>query len=452
MKKTGIRFSDERLITPSGLSLVGGILGKSDLVKRCNRMSVTDRRSQPQIKNGDILLTYIGLLCQGKPAFENVKEMLADPDYYKSALGISYAIPSAEMLRQRMDSIGSSLRKEILDANVNMLKAHNFLPTPLKNGFVPLDMDVTPMDNSKSGKEGVSRTYKGFDGYAPMMAYLGTEGFLINAELREGKQHSQKHTPEFLRETLALSRKLTDGQFLVRLDSGNDAAENIGILLESGTWFIIKRNLRRGESKEDWLEKVKGCCKDVRHPREGKTVYVGSSWKDVSYKETDGNTKTVCIRVGYEVIERTIDKHGQFLFPADIEVNTWWMNLGQSDDEVIDLYHAHGECEQYHSEIKNDMDIERLPSGKFETNELVIELTILAYNILRIIGQASIKSRHAPATKHPVRRRRIRTVISNLIQIAGHVTEHARQIILSLGRSNIWRHTFKDLYQQLVLS
>ena len=122
--------------------------------------------------------------------------MLADPDYYKSAFGISYAIPSAETLRQRMDSIGSSLRKEILDANVNMLKAHNFLPTPLKNGFVPLDMDVTPMDNSKSGKEGVSRTYKGFDGYAPMMAYLGTEGFLINAELREGRKtaFSETHT------------------------------------------------------------------------------------------------------------------------------------------------------------------------------------------------------------------------------------------------------------------
>ena len=32
------------------------------------------------------------------------------------------------------------------------------------------------MDNSKSGKEGVSRTYKVYDGYAPMMAYIGTEG------------------------------------------------------------------------------------------------------------------------------------------------------------------------------------------------------------------------------------------------------------------------------------
>ena len=33
------------------------------------------------------------------------------------------------------------------------------------------------------------------------------------------------------------------------------------------------------------------------------------------------------------------------------------------------------------------MDVERFPSGKFDTNELVLELTVLAYNILRVIGQ-----------------------------------------------------------------
>lgn len=60
---------------------------------------------------------------------------------------------------------------------------------------------VTPFDNSKTRKQGVSRTYKGCDGYAPIMAYMGTEGYLINCELCEGKQHYQKHTPEFLRET-----------------------------------------------------------------------------------------------------------------------------------------------------------------------------------------------------------------------------------------------------------
>ena len=452
MKRIVVELSNERLITPSGLTLVGGALGKSDLVKRSNRMTVDKKRSQPQIKNGDILLTYIGLLCQGKTSFDSVREFHADPDYFKAALGISYAIPSSETLRQRMDMIGSSLRKEILQANVTMFKTIGVEPTALENGNVPLDLDVTPFDNSKTFKEGVSRTYKGFDGYAPMMAYIGSEGFLANTELREGKQHSQKGTPAFLRETLAMAHQLTEKPLLIRMDSGNDAAENLGILIEDGSWFIVKRNLRKAEKKDEWLEKVQGCCKDIRHPRDGKTVYIGSSWKDVSYKISDGEERSICMRIVYEVIERTIDKHGQFLLMPDIEVNTFWTNLGCSDDDIIGLYHAHGESEQYHSEIKTDMDVERLPSGKFDTNELVLELTVLAYNILRIIGQYSLKSRRAPKTKRPVKRRRIRTVISNLVLIAGHVTEHARQVVLALGRSNVWRHTFMDLYRQLVVA
>ena len=452
MKRIRVELSNERLITPSGLTLVGAALGKSDLVKRSNHMAVDKKRSQPQIKNGDILLTYIGLLCQGKTSFDSVREFHEDPDYFKAALGISYAIPSAETLRQRMDAIGSSLREDILQANITMFKTIGVEPTALENGHVPLDMDVTPFDNSKTSKEGVSRTYKGFDGYAPMMAYIGTEGFLVDTELREGKQHSQKGTPAFLRQTLTLARQLTSKPLLVRMDSGNDAAENLGILIEDGSWFVIKRNLRAAEKKEEWLEKVQDCCKDIRNPRDGKTVYVGSSWKDVPYKTSSGEKKTICMRIVYEIIERTIDKHGQFLFPADIEVNTFWTNLGCSDDEVIDLYHAHGESEQYHSEIKTDMDVERLPSGKFDTNELVLELTVLAYNILRIIGQSSLKSSRSPKTKRPVKRRRIRTVISNLILIAGHVTEHARQVVLALGCSNVWRHTFMDLYRQLMLA
>ncbi len=113
--------------------------------------------------------------------------------------------------------------------------------------------------------------------------------------------------------------------------------------------------------------------------------------------------------------------------------------------DVIGLYHAHGKCEQFHSEIRTDMDVQRLPSGKFETSELVLELTILAYNILRMIGQESI-GRKGTKTKHKVRRRRLRTVIGNMIMMASHVTEHARQLLIGLGRSNILRHAFAEVY------
>lgn len=134
------------------------------------------------------------------------------------------------------------------------------------------------------------------------------------------------------------------------------------------------------------------------------------------------------------------------LLVPDVEVETWWTNLGKTDREVIGLYHAHGECEQFHSEIKTDMDLERLPSGKFGTNALILELGLIAYNILRMIGQGTIGNR-APRQKREVRRRRIRTVISNLVMMASHVTTHARRIVMGLGKSNVWRHIFADYCQ-----
>ena len=89
MKTIHIEFSDERLITPSGLVFVGQILGKSNFVKKINRAPISNEYLQKQIKNGDILLTYIGMLCQGKPQYEAVREMMDDPGYYKYALGIA---------------------------------------------------------------------------------------------------------------------------------------------------------------------------------------------------------------------------------------------------------------------------------------------------------------------------------------------------------------------------
>ena len=443
-KNITVEFTNERIIPSGGLAVVGAIPSKSDFVKNCNNMKVDCNHPQHQIKNGDVMLTYIGMQCMGKPSFDAVHEMDDDPDFYKAVLGICYAIPSAETLRQRFDLIGSSIRRQILDENIKMLKSNGVVPSKLSCGYAPVDTDVSPFDNSKTCKEGVSRTYKGCDGYAPVFAYIGSEGYLANLELREGKQHCQKGTPRFLEETIALSRQLTDEPLLFRLDSGNDSTENIGILLERGCHFIIKRNLRK-ESKEDWLRMAKDNSPDITHPRDGKDVYIGSDWKEITYQAQDGTTKHATIRMGYEVIERTIDKKGQFLLIPDIEANVWWTNTGFTDREVIGHYHAHGESEQFHSELKTDMDPERLPSGKFETNELVLELAILSYNILRMTGQESLGKRN-PHLKHAVKRRRHRTVINNLINMACHVTEHARKLIIGLGKSNVWRDVFRHVY------
>jgi hypothetical protein len=431
-----IRFSNERLITASGLSVAGLLLRRTRLAKRLNESKLKENAA-PHIKNSDVAFAYIGLLCQGKSDFDAIREMEPDPDFYCKALGID-DVPSSETLRQRMDLAGNQWKKEILTGNINLLKEVGVQLTPCLEQYIPLDLDVSPFDNSRTKKEGVARTYKGFDGYAPMFAYLGAEGYLINTELRKGSDHCQKNTASFLKETIQLVRKLTRQPLLLRLDAGNDSGENAGICFDPETLcdFIIKRNLRQ-ESPEMWLDiaKEQGTATS---PRDGKTIYTGS----VNWSISNLDRK---VRIVFQVIERTSRADGQLLLVPEIEVETWWTSLTHPEKTIIELYHNHGTCEQFHSELKTDMDLERLPSGKFETNSLVLQLSILAYNILRLMGQESLKQNDAPLQK-PVQRRRLRTVIQNLILIATRVVTHARKTYLNLGRSNAWDRTFKRIY------
>lgn len=206
-----------------------------------------------------LLKSYLAMLCIGKNDFEAINTVESE-HYFMNAMGLD-DIPSEAILRQRMDNHAKAFLPIIEKASRDFL--NNIQPDfePLSTGHISLDAGVTPMDNSGRHKEGVSRTYKGSDGYAPMPAYLGQEGYCLEFELREGKQHCQKDTPALLARVLNYAQKITNQPILLRLDSGNDAIENIDALIEHNREnadktpvdFIIKWNPRR-ESKDDWLD------------------------------------------------------------------------------------------------------------------------------------------------------------------------------------------------------
>ena len=43
---------------------------------------------------------------------------------------------------------------------------------------------------------------------------------------------------------------------------------------------------------------------------------------------------------------------------------------------------VYGTSEQFHSELKTDMNIERLPSGKFAVNAILLKLAMVSFNIM----------------------------------------------------------------------
>lgn len=434
-----ITHTDEVLVSHSGLALAGALLKQSSLRKRLNEIRLGERK-RPEVPHGDVLLSMIGLLCLGKSDYADI-EAYRHEEFFRRAMGTA-KLPSEETLRQRMDQLGTEPIAILHEEAARLIARHAPALTPCYDQWIPLDIDVSPFDNSGTKKEGVAWTYKKLHGYAPNFAYLGLEGYLVHCELRPGNQHCQEGTPDFLDQAIALARQITQGKLLVQMDAGNDDGENLRRLRKKKhVDWIIKRNLRQ-EPEADWLEEAQ-CHGECDEPRKGKEVWTGET-----RKERDGKT----YRVVFEVIERTITADGQRLLVPEIEIATWWTSLKLSPKTVIELYHQHGTSEQFHSEIKSDLGLERLPSGKFATNALMLSLGLVAYNLLRLCGQTALAENASlpPEAKmplpKPVFRRRLRSVIQDLMYFAARLTRHSNRWGLSLWRSNPWRSVWESVY------
>ena len=245
-----VRSSTDTLTSHSGLALVGRGIARTNLARDLDTIAL-----RHGIAHSDCVISYVALLATGKSDFDAI-ESRRDDAFFKEVLDIT-KVPSAPSLRQRFDEHAAAMIGHVDKASIDFLLAVGAPITPivLKHGtalrsdkvkYVVLDMDVFPMDNSGTKKEGVSYTYKGFDGYAPLAAYLGEEGWCLACELRPGSQHGQKEFIYFAERVVARAKQLTPLLLLVRLDSGHDAIENRFWFASQGhTDVIIKWNPRR---------------------------------------------------------------------------------------------------------------------------------------------------------------------------------------------------------------
>lgn len=436
------------LTAHAGLSLVGQYLKRFAQIDQ-----VIDPRfpisGKGGINSSSLIKAYVGLMCTGKSDFDAIESLRQDA-FFKSALGLA-TVPSSPTLRQRMDAMAESGDVALFaldEANERLLHRAKPVLTPLSTGHLALDFDVFTLDNSGTAKECVGRTYMGFDGYAPIAGYLAEEGFCLGLELRPGTQHSASETPDFLTRLLPRARAVSNLPLLVRADSGFDGAA-----------IFVAMDAARASGPLDWLVKWNPRGFDVNalhqrlatdparmwcHPREGKR----ETFVEETIMREHGGVSVAMRRVVH-VIERTIDKKGQVLLMPDIEIEGWLTSLALPVAQVVKLYQGHGTHEQFHSEFKTDLDLERLPSGKFATNDLVLSLAVLAYNILRAIGQATLISPDSPV-RHAAKRRRIRTVMQEIIGIAARVIQHARRLTLGLAEHCAAFAVFERHHQALL--
>ena len=439
------------LSSNAGLALIGQYL------KRIGLDALVDGRFPLRAKgvaNSDIVKSYLGLLCQGKNDFDAIEAFRNDA-FFKRALGLD-AVPSSPTLRQRMDGHAVAWNTLADDLNMALLSAkHQGAPLDfgaLPCGYMPLDWDTFVMNNEGSKKEEVGRTYQGVDGYTPSASYLGTKGYCLELDLRPGTQHSALETDFNLQRVLPMAARLTSMPILFRADSGLCSAKLMGELCVQGqalareVAFIIKWNPR--SAPVEAIAKVRKAdgATAWTQLRPGKRECL---WQEALGIAIPGGPAQAARRI-YRLTERVIDKHGNALLLPEYLLEGWSTTLPArfGPEEVIALYADHATHEQFHSEFKSDMDLERLPSGKFDTNYLVCALASVALNMLRLIGQSALTGADAPI-RHGAKRRRIKTVIQEMMCKAARMIHHAGRWVLGLGANDRAFGVFERLYGQL---
>ena len=355
-----IKTTTEKIESKGGLLLVGAII---------KSIGIGSIKSSIEKRAGIIITSLLGLIVEGCGInFERMGDK-RDSLWYKEALNLS-VIYSKETVRIYLNKMALDLQNIIIQLGESAMK---IIKKATLTGYligkmlyIPVDIDTSVMNNSKTQKEGVSRTYKRVDGYHPIFAYVGKEGYMLDCELRPGSQHCQKDTVAFITTCIEKLSKLKLGvRFLFRLDSGNDAFETLKVIIANCCYCIIKRNKRK-ESDEKWLKIAKRHGKLTR-PRKGKKVWIGKI--NTNPKNKKGEILKD-VYIVFEVTERKRDSAGQKLLIPEVEVNSWWTNLNCDAEKVIELYHEHATSEQFHSELKHDLGVERLPSGKLAVNKI----------------------------------------------------------------------------------
>ena len=447
MRKLIVKQLDYDLTPVAGLALVGHYLKAMQPV--LGRLDAA-LPVKGGVANSDIVRSYLGLLVQGKSDFDAIENFRGDT-FYKQALGIAL-LPSSPTLRQRMDARAGELFDFVPPMIETLLAGQRPDYGVLPCGWLPLDVDTFAMDNGGTLKEGVGRTYAGVDGYCPLAAYFGSHGHCLELALRPGVQHSASETDFNLQRVIPMAQRLSaagpKAPSLARLDSGFDSAR---LMRE------IEACNRPGLPLVDWLIKWNPRTTDVaalaarldsaaavrwEHPRAGKRV---TAWEEPL--AVQGIQRPV--RRVLRLIERTIDKRGQVLLVPELTLEGWTTSLPAefSARDIIALYADHGTHEQFHSEFKTDLDLTRLPSGKFDTNYLVCQFAALAMNILRLMGQRGLLGPDAPV-RHSAKRRRIKTVMQELIYCAGRLIQTGRRIILGLGANDRAAKSFMRSFAQ----
>ena len=306
------------------------------------------------------------------------------------------------------DAVGNWLRRNGQGLGFNSLgQIHqHILSTALRRCSRrehTLDCDATQIHAEKSAAK---MTYKGMQGYMPILGHLAESGLIVHAEFREGNMSPSAENLEFIK---ACEAQLPEGHRVtqVRLDSAGYQADIFNYCEDTGKHFAIG-----GRLDGPTLKAIAGIPETAW--RSYSDCSVAQTWHCMD--KTKRYFRLIVVRY----------PHQRDLFEDHPRYHVIASNREESAEDTLVWYHQRGQTsENGIKELKIGFGMERMPCGQFEANAAFFRIGVMAHNLFQLFKQAVLDEEWQTHLVGTVRWR--------LFKRPGKVVRHAGGLILKVS-------------------
>jgi len=402
-----VEKSTERLTSFAGLPLLTELAHRTKLVQDLDALPGLWER-EGRYRTSDYILSLALTLIAGGEGLEDTR-LLREDAGLQGWLWEALPAPNSQgdFLRRFMPMTLARLGR------VNARQVRRLLARS-GHGRLTLDVDSSLIE---ADKKEAQRTYEGFDGYNPVLAWLDEPSLFLSGVFRPGNSSPQSHLKSLLGQC---RRLLPQGTKLrVRSDSAGYRIDVMSYCLKHDIEFSITADLDAAV-REAIDEIPDGKWQLVVRGEEtfllAETIHV-----------TGGSTGTDPLPALRLVVTKKLS--GQLeLFKDPIKHRAIIANLpdGMSALEVLDHHNDRGRMEKALGELKEGFGLDRLPCGQMMANAAYLQVCLLAYNLVQAFKNCALPESW--------RKFEIKNLRFRLLGRAAKLVRHAGRTILKLSQ------------------
>ena len=426
--KVGKDFTSEKLTSYSGLTIINDYVNHLGLFKRLDQVFYTVKNNATKYLNVQIFSAIIFANLCGISRLSNIEKFTNDT-LVRKLLGIKNKLDDSN-IKARLSKLGQAGANNLLETSLNFSRK-----LIKKCGLSRITIDCDSTEQTVFGhQEGACKGYnpknKGKLSYHPLICFLSQMKIVLNTWFRAGSAYTSNGIVEFMKQTIACLPSSVKTIFF-RADSGFFNGNLFDLLENDGHEYLVKAKLTNA------IKQVL-----LQQQWESKDSYSAVCEFEYQAYGWSAARKMYAVRIVKEFVEKEF--FGNIELIPIYEYFCYCTNLkGLSATKIHALYGERAESENWIENTKNQLCAGRTITDDFHVNDMLWQLSVMAYNI-------SVLMRYD--ADHKVWKQEPKTFREWFILVPGKVVTNARKTIVKISKHYFYAEKCRYLTEKIPIA